>query len=111
MSRNIGKITINQKASFEATMRLKSKSSNTPIDLTGYTVAGKIKPEYTSNTEISFSTVITDAANGEINFSLNANQTSAMSANKYVYDIVITNGSGFKTRVLEGPILISKGVT
>jgi len=38
-------------------------------------------------------------------------QTNAMKAGRYVYDVEITSSGGTKTRVLEGQLEITPGVT
>jgi len=38
-------------------------------------------------------------------------QTSAIEAGRYVYDLVITDGSGSKSRVVEGQATVTPGVT
>ena len=43
--------------------------------------------------------------------SLTNAQTNAMKAGRYVYDVEITSSGGTKTRVLEGQLEITPGVT
>ena len=37
--------------------------------------------------------------------------TAAIDAGRYVYDLMITSGSGDKTRVVEGQATVTPGVT
>ena len=46
-----------------------------------------------------------------LNIGLTNTQTNAMKAGRYVYDVEITSSGGTKTRVLEGQIEITPGVT
>ena len=57
-------------------------------------------------------------ANPSFNFSttavkiaLTAAQTNAIAAGRYVYDVEITSGEGIVTRVVEGQIEVTPGVT
>ena len=50
--------------------------------------------------------------NGKIKISLTSTQTAAISKpGRYVYDVLIDNGSSVKTRVIEGSVLVREGVT
>lgn len=86
--------------------------NNSPWDLTGYTGTAKIRKSYYSSTSIdfivSFSLVRT---NGTVILDLPSSVTSEMEHGRYLYDIVITNPSGKKTRVIEGIVTINPGVT
>ena len=37
--------------------------------------------------------------------------TAAMTSGRYVYDVLLTDGSGDKTRVLEGQAILTPGVS
>lgn len=104
-------LIVNQKASFEVIFAV--QSNNAPFDLTGYTAAAKFKPVYTDSDDksISFTSSIPDAANGKVKIVLSPEQTANMSLPRYVYDVAITSGSGFKTRIIQGTIKVSGGVT
>lgn len=104
-------IIINQKSSFDVTFAVQEDGS--AINLTGYSVNAKLKPEYSSpdNQAVTFTTAIANAAAGTITMSLDPTQTAALTLPRYYYDLIITSNSGFKTRVVEGKITISKGIT
>ena len=104
-------LVINQKADFQVTFSVKDNGS--AINLTGYTVEAKLKPDFTSpdSQTVTFDTAIANAAAGTLTLSLSATQTASLVQPRYYYDTVITSGSGFKTRIVEGKITISKGIT
>lgn len=104
-------LIINQKSSFDVTFAI--QDSGTAINLTGYSVTAKLKPEYTSpdNQAVAFATAIANAAAGTISMSLTPDQTALLTLPRYVYDMTITSNGGFKTRVVEGKITISKGIS
>ena len=58
------------------------------------------------------SVIATDAASGVIALELTATQTAALDAERYVYDVEITQTStGTVTRVIEGLITVRPNVT
>ena len=63
----------------------------------------------TSNTIIT--STITGNANGEITLSMTAANTANLTPGRSVFDLLITSPVGVKTRVIEGVIVISPGVT
>lgn len=108
-------LIINQKDSFLASFTVKDANSNI-VDLTGYTASAKYKTDYfaTDASAVSFTTAIATPANtGVITISLSANQTANLTPNiKYVYDVAITQtATQFKTRIVQGSIKVSPGVT
>jgi hypothetical protein len=63
----------------------------------------------TSNTIIT--STITGNANGEITLSMTAANTANLTPGRQVFDLLITSPAQVKTRVIEGVIVISPGVT
>ena len=108
---NIIDIIVNQKASFEVTFSVKDGAS--ALNLTGYTTSAKLKTDFNTPDAqaISFTSAITNAAAGSIKISLTPEQTANLSLQRYFYDLAITSGSGFKTRVAEGVVKVSGGVS
>jgi len=87
-------------------------SDGDALDLTGYTAAGQIRKSYASSTAVNFTVAVANpATSGVVNISLTNAQTNAMKAGRYLYDVEITSSGGTKTRVLEGQIEITPGVT
>lgn len=71
----------------------------TPVNLTGYTGRMQVRPSSTSEDVIVELTtansrfLITDAANGRINFTVSAADMAALPAGNYVYDTELVNGT------------------
>ena len=104
-------IVIDQGADYSASIDVTDSDGDT-IDLSGYTAAGQIKKTYSSSTAVDFTVSIASPASaGTLNIGLSNTQTNAMKAGRYVYDVEITNSGGVKTRVLEGQVEITPGVT
>jgi len=68
------------------------------------------KSFYATSSTIITSTV-TGNANGEITLSMTAANTANLSPGRQVFDLLITSPTSVKTRVVEGIIMISPGVT
>jgi hypothetical protein len=68
------------------------------------------KSFYATSSTIITSTV-TGNANGEITLSMTAANTANLSPGRQVFDLLITSPTSVKTRVIEGIIVISPGVT
>jgi len=104
-------IIINQRASFEVTFTV--KVANTALDLTGYTTSAKLKTDFNTpdSQAITFTTAIANAAAGQVTMSLTPTQTANLNIQRYFYDYTITSGAGFKTRIVEGTVKVSGGVS
>ena len=60
---------------------------------------------------LQFTSSVYDAANGIIQISANSATTANLPSGKMVYDVIILDATGSVTRVLEGKITVSPGVT
>lgn len=108
-------LIINQKDSFQASFTVKD-ATGAVVDLSNYTANSKFKTEYSASdtTALQFTVDIpTPKTDGVVNISLSIAQTTALViGTKYVYDVAITSSNtGFKTRIVQGTIKVSPGVT
>ena len=103
---------LNQGEDFTTQLTL-DDSNGLAFNLTDFTVSSNAKKSYYSkNITLSFNSSIYDANNGIIQLSANCATTANIPAGKLVYDvIVVENNTGVTTRVLEGQIIVSPGVT
>ena len=103
---------LEQGASFNAQLTL-TDDYGARYDLTNYTISSRAKKSYTTaNVAFVFSSYITDPTNGIISLSLDASVTANVPYGKYVYDVIIQESTtNLITRVLEGQIYVSPGVT
>jgi hypothetical protein len=107
----VSNIVVNSGADFDQTFDLEESDSNSPLDLSDYTVSAQMRKYAGSSTAITFtSTISSPATLGKIHIALTSAQTINLKPGRYVYDIVITK-SGLKTRVIEGMVLVREGVT
>jgi hypothetical protein len=102
---------LDQGSSFNSQTTLTDLYGN-GYNLTNYTVAAQAKKSYySSNVFINFVTSILNANAGIIQLTLDSAHTSLVPAGKLVYDITIKDSSNNVTRVVEGQIFVSPGVT
>lgn len=107
----IANLTIDQGATFSSDVTVKDAQDNA-FNLTGYTAVAKLAKGFASTkTRTNMTTSIaTDATTGVVTLSLTATETSALDAERYVYDLEITSGATV-TRVIEGIITVRAQVT
>jgi len=106
----ISNLTIDQGSTFSAIIDVTDTEDNILV-LTGYTVAAQIRKTYASSTAVNFTGSVSNATLGEITISLTPTQTNALVAGRYVYDAEITSAGGTVTRVIEGQVEVTPGVT
>ena len=80
------------------------------VTLAGYSANAQMRKTYTSSTAYTFSTTVDDTL-GTITLSMTANQTANIVSGRYVYDVFTTDGSGLKSRVVEGIVTVTPRVT
>lgn len=101
-------LVIDQGSSFSTSIAL-TDNDGVALNLTGYTGAAQIRKHYTSSNAVSFSVAI-NVNTSEVDLSLTAVQTAAMTAGRYVYDVELTLGS-LVSRVIEGIVTVTPEVT
>lgn len=103
-------ILIEQGATFKKIITLKD-ANNVPINLSTYSIASYCKAKVTDTVSLfQFTVVIEDALTGKFSLNLTKTQTEALNFTTAVYDVELTVGS-IVSRLLEGSVVLSKGVT
>jgi hypothetical protein len=103
-------LTLDQGSTFNASVDVTDVDNNILV-LSGYSVAGQMRKSYDSANKIDFTCAIQNAGLGQVAISLTATQTNAIEAGRYVYDVEITSGAGTVTRIIQGQIEVTPGVT
>ena len=101
-------LLVDQGTTYSVNLEVKDSNGDV-VNLTGYTGAGQIRKQYTSNSAVAFSVNV--FSNGTVTASLSANQTSSLDQGRYVYDIELTNSLGEVSRIVEGLITFTPEVT
>ena len=109
----IANLTVDQGTSFTSDVTVKDANGNA-FNLTGYTANAKMAKGFASTrtrTTIT-TTVAADATTGVVTLSLSSTVTAGLDAERYVYDLEITQtSSGNVTRVIEGIITVRPQVS
>ena len=108
----ISNIFIDAGADYNTTVTV-TDGTGAVYDLTGYTAAAQIRKIYESSAAtVSFTVAFaSDRTTGQLDLTLTGAQTAAVTAGRYVYDLLITSSAGAKTRVVEGIAQINPRVT
>ena len=103
-------LLIEQGATFSSTVNVED-SAGAAINLSGYSASSQMRKSYYAVSNTTITSTITGNANGEITLSMTSSNTSALTPGRYVYDLLITAPDTTKTRVVEGIVIVSPGVT
>ena len=109
MSVRVVNIQIEQGSHFNANYILEDPISNSTANLVGYSAIAKIAKHPGSSIKTSFTTTLTSSL-GAVGIALTSGQTSALKPGRHVYDVLLTDSFGVKTRVIEGSATVSAGV-
>ena len=110
MSAGTYNFILEQGATFNRILTL--KENNAVMNLTGYSVASKMRSTHDSSTVVgTFTCTISDASAGQITMQMTNSTTAAIEEGIYVYDLEITNSAGTVTRIMEVNITVNPEVT
>ncbi len=101
---------IEQNATFSTTVNVVD-SAGAAVNLYGYSASTQMRKSYYATSATIITSTITGNANGEITLSMTAANTANLTPGRSVFDLLITAPNGTKTRVIEGIVVISPGVT
>jgi hypothetical protein len=102
-------ISLQRRADYSITLQFKD-STNTAINLTGWTVEAQAWNKARTTKYADFAVTYTNRATGTIAIALTDEQT-ALFPDEVFYDVLLTNPSGLKEYYLEGIIYVSEGYT
>jgi len=103
-------ISIYQGDTYAHELRIKD-SANANVNITSRTYTGQIRKKRNSDTVIAtFSSTLTNAANGVLVMSLTSSNTANISAGSYVYDFQETN-AGAVTTLITGTCIVTGEVS
>jgi hypothetical protein len=104
-------LVLDQGSSFSVVVRY-INNDGTAVDLTGYQARSQMRRSYYSANATTLGADISDAANGNVTLTLNANTTANIKAGRYLYDVeVVENATYTVTRIIEGIITVLPEVT
>ena len=110
MAAYVSNIVIDVGTDFIQTFNLED-SGNAPLDLTSYTGSSLMQKHPSSlTTTATFAVSFPSPTQGQLRISLGSTVTNGLKPGRYVYDVLISDGS-IKTRVVEGSAIVTAGVT
>jgi hypothetical protein len=102
-------ITIEQNATFSTTINVEDIQGDA-INLSSYTAAAQMRKSPYSVTSTSF-VVETSNTVGELVLSMDSANTANLSPGRYLFDLNITSTTNTVTRVVEGIVTVTAGIT
>jgi hypothetical protein len=102
-------ISLQRRADYSVTLQFKD-SSNTAINLTGWTIAAQVWNQGRSTKYADFAVTYTNRSTGTIAIALTSIQAATLPDEAF-YDVLLTNPAGLKEYYLEGIMYISEGYT
>lgn len=103
---------IDQGTTFNNIINITDDTTNTPVNISGYTISSQLRRSYYSvNASANITCTITDAANGEVTLSMTAANTSNIKAGRYLFDVETIDTSNTVSRILEGIITVTPQIT
>lgn len=102
-------ITIHQGATFELALQYKD-STGTPVNMSGYTVAGQLWNRLGTTKLADFTTEWVTQASGSFRVKIASTVTSGITQQGQ-YDILVTEPSGDKYYLLQGAAFADLGLT
>lgn len=103
---------VDQGANFNNVINLTDDVTNLNVNVQGYTVISQMRRSYYSaNASANITCSITNALNGEITMTMNANTTANIKAGRYLFDMRVTDRDGVVNRILEGIITVTPRIS
>lgn len=107
----IQNLTIDQGSTFRASVNI-ADDNNASIDLTGYTFSAQIRKAPTSSTvSATFECTSPAPETGAVIIALTDEETSAIKAGRYMYDLYIEDTVGRRYRAIEGMVTVTPSIT
>lgn len=103
---------VDQGANFNNVINLTDDVTNLNVNVQGYTVISQMRRSYYSaNASANITCSITNAINGEITMTMDANTTANIKAGRYLFDMRVTDRGGVVNRILEGIITVTPRIS
>lgn len=108
-ARNVN-LVLEQGVDFQATFTIKN-TNNAPLNLTGYTGISSIRKHPTSSTAYPLTLSFVDRLNGKIAVSMGYTATDSIEGGRYVYDVILISPNSYRSRAIQGNVLVTPGVS
>jgi len=108
-ARNVN-LVVDQGVDFDATFTIRN-TNNSALNLTGYTAEAKIRKHPAATKFTAFTITFPDRINGVVKVALSDTATSGLEGGRYVYDLILISPNSYKTRPIQGNVLVVPGVS
>jgi hypothetical protein len=102
--------TLDKGTDFETELNL-TEDDGSSLNLVGYTASAKIRKHPTAPKYKPFTITFIDREQGRLKISLSNTQTTGLQAGRNYYDLLLTDGTGKVTKVIEGNIIVNETAT
>jgi hypothetical protein len=110
MARNLN-LSIDAGTTFTVNLPPVRDSAGTVVDITGFTIVASMKASYLTTSGIDFDCTIISGPAGTISLTLAPDVTTSLNPGTYVYDVLMTDTGSISTRIFEGRVEVTPGVT
>ena len=110
-------LSLTTDSDFSQIFTLENAETNSPTNLTGFTIASSIRKHPAAKRGEGFEATIINASAGKIRLGISGVKSRKLAdegffrTGRYVYDVVIADSASERTKVLEGTVLVNIGVT
>ena len=103
-------LTIQRRSDFDLRLAFED-STDSAINLTGWTVEAQVWDIARSSKAGDFAVTYNNRSGGIVDIALTDTQTATFTSEEYRYDVLLTNPAGLKEYYLEGVVYMSQGYT
>ena len=110
-------LILSSDSDFSQIFTLENAETNSPTNLSGFTIASSIRKHPAAKRGEGFEATIINAAAGKIRLGMSGIKSRQLAdegffrTGRYVYDVVVMDAASERTKVLEGTVLVNIGVT
>ena len=110
-------LSLTTDSDFSQIFTLENAETNSPTNLTGFTIASSIRKHPAAKKGEGFEATIINAAAGKIRLGMSGIKSRQLAdegffrTGRYVYDVVVMDAASERTKVLEGTVLVNIGIT
>ena len=110
-------LSLTTDSDFSQIFTLENAETNSPTNLTGFTIASSIRKHPAAKRGEGFEATIINASAGKIRLGMSGVKSRKLAdegffrTGRYVYDVVVTDAASERTKVLEGTVLVNIGIT
>ena len=107
---SISNLFVDQGSDFSITVSL-TDATDSALSLTGSSFLAQVRKSHGSNTVKATFNTSNDGVGGNLTMNLTDIQTAALESGRYVYDVLQTDASGDKKRLIEGQLIVTPSVS